>query len=410
MHPTDRSVRVLQYAIEQCKREELRLQESIRQCRKLLQPRPADFQNTQKEEPHPVIQKEPTVRSEEQKDLEVLEKILEKANRIRSTVAHLEPSVYAKFNSEKGNCDKGSNQQVSSNPKSRVDITLGGKKISSSTVAPKYLARDSKSLRPASSRHLSSCKDKNVRRDSPSALQKGVKPAASHKTPGLTTKLSNEANVINEQQQNFRKNECHPEDRKANIESGQERQVIPLHDEWKSLRLPLAWTKRHQKHSRLSEKVSSFLSRPVPERTQFILKMQEMFPTNGPSDCPMPLKRDFVESTDQMHCPESRLKPECRVTEMHDFNGAARLPGKMAAVLHYSSLKELKEMETLKLRVAMLQQQINIQTIMAEDILSNLLSVISPGKPLPVVTRGLYSLLAEGGLHFPSLILDVVSD
>ncbi|MBN3289288.1 CCNF protein, partial [Polypterus senegalus] len=36
------------------------------------------------------------------------------------------------------------------------------------------------------------------------------------------------------------------------------------------------------------------------------------FPTNGPSDCPMPLKRDFVESTDQMHCPESRLKPECR--------------------------------------------------------------------------------------------------
>ncbi|XP_063170953.1 tubulin epsilon and delta complex protein 2 [Candoia aspera] len=75
-------------------------------------------------------------------------------------------------------------------------------------------------------------------------------------------------------------------------------------------------------------------------------------------------------------------------------------------LLFYSSLDELKDMEALKLQVAMLNQKLQIQTAMEME----LIPLLEPGSlsesSRPSVIRAAYSLLCEGGEHVPVLVKD----
>ncbi|XP_051878523.1 tubulin epsilon and delta complex protein 2 isoform X1 [Pristis pectinata] len=81
-----------------------------------------------------------------------------------------------------------------------------------------------------------------------------------------------------------------------------------------------------------------------------------------------------------------------------------------APLLLYSSLQELKEMDTLRFHVQTLQQQIHIQRVMAEELLPVVFSSESPEQPQFHLYRAAYSLLCEGGEQFPVLVLDNISD
>ncbi|KAM6424167.1 tubulin epsilon and delta complex protein 2 isoform 1-T1 [Liasis olivaceus] len=77
-----------------------------------------------------------------------------------------------------------------------------------------------------------------------------------------------------------------------------------------------------------------------------------------------------------------------------------------APLLFYSSLDELKDMEALKLQVAMLNQKLQIQTAMETE----LIPLLEPGclseSSRTSVIRAAYSLLCEGGEHVPILVKD----
>ncbi|KAM7371980.1 hypothetical protein PAMP_009180 [Pampus punctatissimus] len=75
----------------------------------------------------------------------------------------------------------------------------------------------------------------------------------------------------------------------------------------------------------------------------------------------------------------------------------------------YTTEAELRELEKLRCRVALLQQEIYLEQALS-DTLSPQLSSIVPGCPNPSVLRDMYSLLGEGGERFPAIVLDSEPD
>ncbi|AWP18943.1 Hypothetical protein SMAX5B_020899 [Scophthalmus maximus] len=77
----------------------------------------------------------------------------------------------------------------------------------------------------------------------------------------------------------------------------------------------------------------------------------------------------------------------------------------------YTTEAELQELEKLRMRVALLQQEINLEQALLENLSPQLSSIApGPGCPNPSVLRDMYSLLGEGGERFPATVLDSESD
>uniref|UniRef100_A0A3Q0S4G3 Uncharacterized protein n=1 Tax=Amphilophus citrinellus TaxID=61819 RepID=A0A3Q0S4G3_AMPCI len=67
----------------------------------------------------------------------------------------------------------------------------------------------------------------------------------------------------------------------------------------------------------------------------------------------------------------------------------------------YTTEAELQELERLRMRVALLQQEVDLEQV------GELSSIVpGPGCPNPSVLRDVYSLLGEGGERFPAIVLD----
>lgn len=77
----------------------------------------------------------------------------------------------------------------------------------------------------------------------------------------------------------------------------------------------------------------------------------------------------------------------------------------------YTSEAELRELEKLRMRVAMLQQEIYLEQTLL-DALEPQISSVMPGPGCPNVSRlrDFYSLLGEGGQRFPAVVLDAEPD
>ncbi|KAM3863902.1 uncharacterized protein tedc2 [Diretmus argenteus] len=77
----------------------------------------------------------------------------------------------------------------------------------------------------------------------------------------------------------------------------------------------------------------------------------------------------------------------------------------------YTTEAELRELEKLRMSVALLQQEMYLQQALSDTLFPQLSSVIyGPGCPNPAVLRDMYSLLGEGGEQFPALVLDTEPD
>ncbi|XP_077474158.1 tubulin epsilon and delta complex protein 2 [Stigmatopora argus] len=75
----------------------------------------------------------------------------------------------------------------------------------------------------------------------------------------------------------------------------------------------------------------------------------------------------------------------------------------------YASEDELRRLEAVRMRVALLQQETDLQQALV-DALAPALSSGLPSSAEPSVLRDLYSLLGEGGQRFPAVVLDSDSD
>ncbi|CAH6786683.1 tubulin epsilon and delta complex protein 2 [Phodopus roborovskii] len=75
-------------------------------------------------------------------------------------------------------------------------------------------------------------------------------------------------------------------------------------------------------------------------------------------------------------------------------------------LLLYSSTKELQTLATLKLRVAMLDQQIHLEKVLMAELFPLINTQEAGGPPRLALCRAAYSLLCEGGEHFLTVLRD----
>lgn len=119
--------------------------------------------------------------------------------------------------------------------------------------------------------------------------------------------------------------------------------------------------------------------------------------------CAVQLKREW-ESWD-------RWRPEwgclCSIgTESEWHEGR---PLALPKTVTYTSERELTELETLRMRVALLQLEALVEKVISDTLSPHLSSAVCATLN-PSVQRDLYSVLGEGGERFPAIVLDSEPD
>ncbi|XP_026182051.1 tubulin epsilon and delta complex protein 2 [Mastacembelus armatus] len=229
------------------------------------------------------------------------------------------------------------------------------------------------------------------------------------------------------------------------------------------------WKSLKRKQNRLWDKVIAAQRNPVPGKCHFMERMRAMFPKDWPCGSPDQTRalvnrlihqvhditqhcqtiehmakdpRAQVEAATEIggeeHKCDSNLtherlqvsaaelkncadqaKQEWEVWNRWRPEGGCLCPtgangvwgdGVVAALpltITYTTEAELRELEKLRMRVALLQQEIYLEQALLDTLFPQLLSIV-PGLhcPDPSVLRDMYSLLGEGGEHFPAIVLD----
>ncbi|XP_036945236.1 tubulin epsilon and delta complex protein 2 [Acanthopagrus latus] len=234
---------------------------------------------------------------------------------------------------------------------------------------------------------------------------------------------------------------------------GPNRKASDQTEEWKSLRM---------KKDRLWDKVEALQREPVPGRSHFIERMRAMFPKDWPHGSPDQTRtlvhRLTLQGHDLIHCyrtnellakqtAEEATEPvdktlerlRMEAAELRKFAGQVKEEweawdrwrpeggclcpteaygvwgdGMMAPLpptITYTTEAELRELETLRMRVALLQQEISLEQALLDTLSPQLSSIASgPGGPNISALRAVYSLLCEGGQRFPAIVLDSEPD
>ncbi|XP_022608353.1 uncharacterized protein C16orf59 homolog [Seriola dumerili] len=77
----------------------------------------------------------------------------------------------------------------------------------------------------------------------------------------------------------------------------------------------------------------------------------------------------------------------------------------------YTTEADLRELERLRMQVALLHQEINLEQALLDTLSPQLSSIApGPGHPNASVLRDMYSLLGEGGERFPAIVQDSEPD
>ncbi|XP_013865532.1 uncharacterized protein tedc2 isoform X2 [Austrofundulus limnaeus] len=212
------------------------------------------------------------------------------------------------------------------------------------------------------------------------------------------------------------------------------------------------WKTLRSKQNRLWDKVISLQRKPVPGRSRFMERMRATFPGDWPCGSPDQTRalldrlaerglslgpRSHAEETlaRQASDVESELGLQQTAAELQIFadqvqkdwkawdrwrpeGGCLRPTGAnctlgdgitspLPLTITYRTEDELQELERLRMRVALLQQDIQIEQVLLDALSSQFASIV-PGAthPSPSVLRDMYSLLGEGGERFPAIVLD----
>ncbi|XP_036004614.1 tubulin epsilon and delta complex protein 2 isoform X2 [Fundulus heteroclitus] len=231
---------------------------------------------------------------------------------------------------------------------------------------------------------------------------------------------------------------------------------------WKSLR---------SKQDRLWGKVITLQRTPEPGRRSFLQRMRATFPNDWPRGSPDEARFLLHRLTDQrlslaqlcptegilvkqpsemdsellvgeetespsrltqerpppttaeLHVCADKVKQEWKAWDRWRPEGGCLCPSEAAGAfgdgsasplpltITYRTERELQQLERLRMRVALLQQEIYLEQVLL-DTLSPVLSSIRPGPgcPPPSVLRDVYSLLGEGGERFAAIVQDSEHD
>uniref|UniRef100_A0A8C5SBE1 Tubulin epsilon and delta complex protein 2 n=1 Tax=Laticauda laticaudata TaxID=8630 RepID=A0A8C5SBE1_LATLA len=479
MLPADcaqRLVSLFTQALEDCTEQRTKLQQKIQQCRAVL-----GEWNSERDNPVPEDAKtekheaaEPS--AEELKDLELLNKALEKALRLRSKF-HQVPCETIKVSetSSKKPVSHSALGQPARNPKDKVLKTTKMSPVSRKPVASKkptaYMLKapyktDVLVKRPPVKIPAGRSKTAGKKLSSVEVASPKWKPCAkTAKDPHGKVRVTAEPSL----QLGCSKGPCHtttppwfadggdcegtglqtPDLVDPDLEAlgglyplrtdppgkGAKPPTSTLQQNGSSLKLPLPYQKAFSKYVRLLEKCQDLKTDPeaAVTRSQFLEKLQATFFSPTPAFTPMEVKQELVHLRDlhllitqHMEAERPALVSHAEFASLcmndkddsdHDFwdfchaslgEQTCSDPDLLGPprLLFYSSLDELKEMEALKLQVAMLDQKLQIQTAMETELLPLLEPGRLPESSRPSAIRAVYSLMCESGEHVPVLVKD----
>lgn len=110
------------------------------------------------------------------------------------------------------------------------------------------------------------------------------------------------------------------------------------------------------------------------------------------------------ESWDRWRPEWGCLCPTGTESEWHE-----RRPAPLPKTLTYTMERELAELETLRMRVALLQQEVFLEKILSNTLSPHISSAVCATLN-PSLLRDFYSVLGEGGERFPAIVLDSEPD
>lgn len=227
------------------------------------------------------------------------------------------------------------------------------------------------------------------------------------------------------------------------------------------------WKSLQSKRNRLWDKVVAVQRKPVPGRSHFMERMRATFPEDWPRSCPDQIRAQVnrlthrgLDLTRRCHIKELVAKQSTQVSATKLGGGKEKCDSSltreemqtMAAELRscaeqakeeweawdrwrpeggclcstgtnagwgdviiaplpltvtYTSEAELRDVERLRTRVALLQRDVNLEQALTDTLTPQLVSTApGPGCPDISMLRDMYSLLGEGGERFPSIVLD----
>lgn len=441
---------VVEQAITSCKAEQARINKSIQLYEdflRILVPQPKiDAQEPDyTEDDAPDTDTSPG----EKEDIELLERALEKALQVRTGT---DPS---KKDSDRNRLPAHSKELSTAAVKSKeARQTSAASKGNHSSVrsTSKSASLDRKDYKTPG-RSLAAYSSKEVKK-LPQHVSKSATFRSKNKTIRSNSEGSNTAAISPS---------GHFSQTGESVASSVPQQIGIISDhtaKWKSLR---------SKQNRLWDKVVATQRKAVPGRSHFMERMREMFPEDWPHSCPdqtrvlvyrlthqgldltqqcqteellarqtaearepggkknehkssLMNKKLLMKAAELQRCAE-QIKKEWEAWDRWRPEGGCLCPIGASGVLGdgisaplpltvtYTSEAELREVEDLRIRVALLQQEMSLEQALLDFFHPQLSTTVPvPGCPTVSVLRDMYSLLGEGGERFPTIVLDSEPD
>ncbi|XP_053300009.1 uncharacterized protein LOC128458960 isoform X2 [Pleuronectes platessa] len=427
---------VVEQAIKSCKAEQTRIHDSIQFYRELLHSLAPHHTSSFEETEHSDAAVEDTDTSPgEKEDIELLEQALEKALRIRtSSGASVKDQDGKKparplkdvASFKGGRTTIGPTSKLASldrkehkKPVSSVSSTQGSRPSASidpgkSTIKPNN--RSTIQKLPVSSAEV--LHHQAVRKLRQAASASGGRISTSHsknrtiKSSVLSGGDPGKAAAISAPPSNNTLPFPHTHKAAAHGLPRRDGKTSEQITKWKSLR---------NKQNRLWDKVVALQRNPVPGRSHFMERMRDMFPDDSPCGSTDPTGALADKLTHRglhltHHCQTNELlaKPTPEATVVNELETRDRWRpegGGLPLTITYTTEAELREVEMLRMWVALLQQELSFEQALSDTLSPQLVSIApGPGCPSASVLRDMYSLLGEGGQRFPATVLDCEPD
>uniref|UniRef100_G1MHT5 Tubulin epsilon and delta complex 2 n=1 Tax=Ailuropoda melanoleuca TaxID=9646 RepID=G1MHT5_AILME len=207
-------------------------------------------------------------------------------------------------------------------------------------------------------------------------------------------------------------------------------EAFTLKEKGTLLKLPMAYRKAASQNSRLWAQLSSTRTSDCGDaattaKTQFLqkMKMTSGSPGSGLSAaqveaevgllrkaCSLLRQRMEEELSAAVAGQQLGPWPEGRCPSASMPHGGSTDPAWSPQLLLYSSTKELQTLAALRLRVAMLDQQIHLEKVLMAELLPLVSKQDPQGPPWLALCRAVHSLLCEGGERFLTILRDEPAD
>ncbi|XP_042777591.1 tubulin epsilon and delta complex protein 2 isoform X2 [Panthera leo] len=465
MLPADCSRRLvaeLRDALDACAERQRQLERSLRVSRRLLRtwepaetpaPQPTPAPETSGEAPSP----ESTPSSQDLKELELLTQALEKAVRVRKGISKTGERHKALSLKSGSAATSATTASAPSRPSGQASCRVSETKPPrgiQQTVVPARGLPESRLLSVGD--HTRMGRGSRATKPGPGPRDQQIPPSAALQAPEAFTLKEKGADVDCWLPQPLWK-PC------SGLEGGSPQSAASLSTGFPDrilLRLPMAYRKAASRNSRLwaqlsSAQTSDSMDAAATAKTQFLQKMQ--MTSGGPGSglsaaaveaevgllrtaCLLLRRRmEEVLSADPADCMQEyrclltleglqAITEQClhRLQELRAVGGqqlgpwpVGRRPGASLPcgggtdplwspqLLLYSSTQELQTLEALRLRLAMLDQQIHLEKVLMAELLP---LVGTQGPHWLALCRAVHSLLCEGGERFLTVLRDEPAD